>query len=302
MSKIAIIGAGVVGQATGKGFINSGHSVIFVDVNAGVINFLRAQNLEASLISDIAKLNYEIAIICLPTPSKYNTVDLSYIEKVLPFLCAKLLDSKTYQLFVFRSTIPPGTTESIISVLENMSGRKAGKDFGVCFNPEFLREASSEDDFLHPWSIVIGSLDAKSKDMLMMIYDEIIKNNPVKVLVTDLKTAEMIKYAHNLYNATKISFTNEIWTVCQKLNINSDIVMESVARSAEGMWNPRYGIKGGYAFGGNCLPKDTECFLTYARNELGLEMPILESIIKTNNSFTKINAPDFILPLDTNIQ
>jgi UDPglucose 6-dehydrogenase len=157
----------------------------------------------------------------------------------------------------------------------------------VCFNPEFLREASSEDDFLHPWSIVIGSLDTKSKDMLTTIYGEIIKNNPVKVFATDIKTAEMIKYAQNLYNATKISFTNEIWTVCQKLNINSDIVMGSVARSAEGMWNPKYGIKGGYAFGGNCLQKDTECFLTFARKELGLEMPLLGSTININDSFTK---------------
>jgi UDPglucose 6-dehydrogenase len=97
----------------------------------------------------------------------------------------------------------------------------------------------------------------------------------------------MIKYAQNLYNATKISFTNEIWSVCQKLSIDSDTVMGAVAQSAEGMWNSRYGISGGYPYDGSCLPKDTRAFLSYAKQELDMEMPLLEATIKINDSLQR---------------
>jgi nucleotide sugar dehydrogenase len=287
MSKIAIMGAGVVGQATGKGFIKSGHRVNFVDTNVNVLGNLSAERYEVSSLDDFDKLDNEITILCLPTPSKYGMVDLSHIESVLPSLGRKLSLINNYHLVVFRSTVPPGTTENFILKLEIISNKKAGKDFGVCFNPEFLREASSENDFLHPWSIVIGAHDQRSGNKLLHLYENIIHTNNTPVIITDLKTAEMIKYTQNLYNTAKISFTNEIWMVCRKLGINSDIVMEAVAQSAEGMWNPRYGIHGGYAYGGNCLPKDSECFLTFARQALELEMPMLESIIKINNSFEK---------------
>jgi UDPglucose 6-dehydrogenase len=287
MSKIAIIGAGVVGQATGKGFVKSGHTVIFVDINKNVLTKLRAEHYEVSSLDDLDKLDNEITILCLPTPSNHGVVDLSYIESVLPHLGEKLSLINKYHLIVFRSTVPPETTENFIRSLENISNKKAGEDFGVCFNPEFLRQISSEKDFLQPWSIVIGAQDRRSENMLLNLYGNIIYKNNTPVIITDLKTAEMIKYAQNLYNAAKISFANEIWTVCRKLGINSDIVMEAVAQSAEGMWNPRYGIHGGYAYKGNCLPKDTEAFLTFARQALQLEMPLLQSILKINHSFEK---------------
>ena len=121
----------------------------------------------------------------------------------------------------------------------------------------------------------------------MDIYKHIIQEEEPHVVKTDLKTAEMIKYAQNLYNATKISFTNEIWSVCQKLSINSDTVMGAVVKSAEGMWNSRYGIKGGYPYDGECLPKDTKGFLSYAKQELDIELPILEATIKVNDSLEK---------------
>jgi UDPglucose 6-dehydrogenase len=287
MASIVIIGAGVVGQATGKGLIASGHSAVFVDVDLKLLDELRNKHYDVRNLGDLEKEDAEIIIICLPTPLLNGLVDLSYIESVLPHLGRKLAHTKKYNLVVFRSTLPPGTTERLIPRLEESSKKKAGKEFGVCFNPEFLRQISSEQDFLHPWTLVIGALEQKSVETLLNIYECIIKKHETPVTITDLKTAEMIKYVHNLYNATKISFTNEIWTVCQNLHINCDIVMGAVVQSAEAMWNPGYGTKGGYAYGGSCLPKDTECFLEFARQELGLEMPMLESTIKINNSFEK---------------
>jgi UDPglucose 6-dehydrogenase len=286
MSNLAIIGSGVVGQATGKGFSKLGHSVVFVDINQNVISKLSSQGYKVCHINEIQNIHYDAAIICLPTPSKKGTIDLSYFKYTLPHLGSKISLSDEYHLFVIRSTILPGTTESsLIPILEQTSGKKSGIDFGICYNPEFLREAYSNEDFLHPNSIIIGSSDIRAKDSLLKLYDEIINNNQVQITTTDLKTSEMIKYASNLFSATKISFTNEIWNICQKLNINCDDVMEAAANSSRGMLDPQYGIKGGYSFGGSCFPKDTECFLTFANKDCGLEMPLLKSTIQINNSF-----------------
>jgi UDPglucose 6-dehydrogenase len=286
MSNLAIIGSGVVGQATGKGFSKLGHSIVFVDINQNVMNKLSSQGYKVCHINEIQNIHCDATIICLPTPSKKGTIDLSYFENTLPKLGFKLSLLDEYHLFVIRSTILPGITESyLIPLLEQTSGKKSGIDFGICYNPEFLREAYSNEDFLHPNSIIIGSSDVRAKDSLLKLYDEIINNNHVRITTTDLKTSEMVKYASNLFSATKISFTNEIWNICQKLNINCDDVMEATANSSWGMLDPRYGIKGGYAFGGSCFPKDTECFLTFANKDCGLEMPLLNSTIEINNSF-----------------
>ena len=288
MSRIAIIGSGTVGQATGKGLAKSGHSIIFIDNDPEVLEQLRNNGYHAAYTNQLARIQYETSILCLPTPLQSNMVDLSYYEQVLPYIGDTLSSCEAYHLVVIRSTIPPATTgRFIIPKLELLSQRKAGRDFGVCMNPEFLRHASSDNDFLHPWSIVIGSLDQRSGDTLLELYKHIIQKEQPHVVKTDLKTAETIKYVQNLYNATKISFSNEIWSVCQKLHIDCDTVMEAVAQSAEGMWNSRYGIRGGYAYSGSCLVKDTIGFLSHAKQKLDVEMPLLEATIKVNNSLEK---------------
>jgi UDPglucose 6-dehydrogenase len=288
MSRIAIIGSGIVGQATGKGMEKSGHSILFVDIDPEVLEQLKNNGYQTANISQLASIQYETSFLCLPTPLRGDVVDLSYFENALPYIGNKLSLCDDYHLVVIRSTVPPATTERlIIPKLELLSRRKAGSDFGVCTNPEFLRHASSDNDFLHPWSIVIGSLDRRSGDTLLELYKRIVKKEQPQVVKTDLKTAEMIKYVQNLYNATKISFSNEIWSVCQKLNINCDTVMEAVTQSAEGMWNSKYGTRGGYPYAGSCLVKDTMGFLSYAKQELGIEMPLLEATIRVNDSLEK---------------
>jgi len=290
MSKIVIIGSGVVGQATGKGFIQAGHSVTFVDINPLIIEKLTKEGYQVENIHHINNIVWDVCIICLPTPLKNGAIDLSFFDNVMPHIGAQLAKSNSYQLIVVRSTIPPCTTEHfIIPSLEKYSKKRAGKDFGVCMNPEFLRQKTSEKDFLKPWSIVIGALDKRSGDALLELYRYFIQNEKPAITITDLRTAEIIKYVQNLYNATKISFSNEIWTVCNKLEIDGDIVMSSVAQSAEGMWNAKYGTRCGYPFDGHCLPKDTRGFLAFAERELKVNMPLLEAVITVNNSIEANN-------------
>jgi UDPglucose 6-dehydrogenase len=282
MEEILIIGSGIVGTATGKGLSSLGHKVTFVDIKPEVLQRLKNEGCTAIGLDRFDEINVDISMLCLPTPTVNNRIDISAYEVILPKLGKKLSFSKDYHLIVVRSTILPGVTEGlIIPRLEQISGKKAGIDFGICVNPEFLREATAEKDFLNPWILLIGALDQKSGSFLENLYKPIVQKRDIPIMKTDLKTAEMIKYVHNLYNATKISFANEIWTVSKELGIDGNFVMEVVAKSAEGMWNLKYGIRGGYPFGGSCLPKDTQAFLNFAE-ENGQEMKLLKAVIDIN--------------------
>lgn len=182
-------------------------------------------------------------------------------------------------MVVIRSTVPPGTTEDIlIPILEKYSGKKAGKDFGVCMNPEYLREVSNEEDFKNPWIITIGELDRRSGEML----EKICCHYDCPIAHVSLREAEIQKYAHNLYNACKISFFNEIRMICRAIDVNADKVFELVAKSAEASWNPKYGIRDLGPYGGSCLPKDTVALLSWAKEKLEDSMPLLKAIIKVN--------------------
>jgi len=175
--------------------------------------------------------------------------------------------------------VPPGTTENVlIPILEKHSGKKAGKDFGVCMNPEYLREVSNEEDFKNPWIITIGELDRRSGEML----EEICNHSSCPIVHVSLKEAEIQKYAHNLFNACKISFFNEMRIVCEAVNVDADKVFELVAKSAEASWNQKYGIRDFGPYGGSCLPKDTTAFSAWAKEELENPMPLLKAIIKVN--------------------
>jgi UDPglucose 6-dehydrogenase len=165
-------------------------------------------------------------------------------------------------------------------LLEQVSGRRVGDHFALASNPEFLRAASAREDFLTPWMTVIGSRSRRTVERLVAIYDGF--GGEVRTFSSPAE-AELVKCAHNLFNATKISFWNEMWKIGQHLGVGVDEVAATVARSAEGSINPEYGIKGGKPFGGACLPKDTQGFLGFAA-ELGMEMPVLDAVIRTNDS------------------
>ena len=281
MTRISILGSGVVGRATGMGWADGGHSVTFLDVNPEVVRKLRSAGYTAYLVGeqDGNSSATEIWMICVPTPTSQGRIDLGCIYEATGYIGRALAKSDGYPVVVMRSTVPPTTTEALlIPALERQSGKQAGRDFGVCMNPEFLRQVSARDDFAHPWLTVIGAHDARAASIL----EGLLTPFGAPVVVTDLRTAEMAKYVHNLFNATKISYFNEVHLICEKLGINSATISDIVSRSAEGMWNPRYGTRGGYPYDGACLPKDTTAFLDFA-HEHGWSMPLLQAVIAVNN-------------------
>jgi len=187
---------------------------------------------------------------------------------------------------VVRSTLPPGTTESlIVPILAEHSGLEPGADFFVAYSPEFLREVSADEDFLSPWLTVGGAADHATGRTVAALYEGRVPSD--SIVHADVATAEMIKYASNIFNATKISFANEIWQVSRSLGLDADVVMGAVCRSAEGMWNPVYGTRGGSPYGGACLPKDTLAFHAFARG-LGLSMELLGSVISVNERLAEL--------------
>jgi UDPglucose 6-dehydrogenase len=184
-------------------------------------------------------------------------------------------------LVVVRSTVPPGTTEGPVrEALERASGREAGRDFGLCMNPEFLRAVSAERDFMEPRVIVIGALEEASDRALRGLYRAWPE---VPIVSLDLRSAELAKYTSNLFNAAKISFFNELEEVALELGADPRGIFAAVAAGCEGMWNPEYGTRGLGPFGGACLPKDTAAFMGFA-SAAGLAgaMPMLRATLETN--------------------
>jgi UDPglucose 6-dehydrogenase len=279
----------VVGQATGACLAAIGHEVTYHDVDPARVADLHASG--RAVWSGPECHLQELIFICVDTPSVEGAADLSRVSAACRGLGEALRAGADYPVVVLRSTVPPGTTErSIIPWLESASGRKAGLDFGVAYCPEFLRQATAESDARNPWIIVIGRADARTERRLLDSLDPLTRREPepVPVWVTDHATAEAAKYASNLFNATKISFTNEIWRACRTLGLDGDQVMAIVAQAAEGMWNPRYGIKGGFPFRGGCLPKDAEAFLAFAR-AAGLDLPLVEAVVRVNDQTARLS-------------
>ena len=284
MARILIVGSGVVGQATGKGFAKKGHIISYVDINPQTIARLRAQGLDATTAADVDWNRVDVVMLAVSTPSVDGQIVLKYIEDAARDVGRGLAATNTYVTVVVRSTVPPTTTEQrLIPILESTSGKRAGVDFGVAMNPEFLRQVTSEQDFARPWMTVIGSSDRRTAEILDGLYAGfgalIVRCTPTE--------AEMIKYVNNVYNAVKISYFNEIHAICQQLGIDSNLVGAAVARTAESMWNPLYGTRGGVPYGGACLPKDTTAFMAFVR-ERGWQHLVLEATIAVNRQLEQI--------------
>lgn len=278
MASILIVGSGVVGQATGKGFARKGHAVSYVDINPGVIATLRAQGLRAMTAAEVAWNEVDLVMLAVSTPSANGRIVLDYIEAAALDVGRGLAQTDRPITVVVRSTVPPTTTEKrLIPILEKASGKRVGEQFGVCMNPEFLRAVSNEQDFLRPWITVIGALDPHTFEAMEALY------RPFGALIVRCTPteAEMIKYVNNVYNAVKISYFNEVHAICEHLGIDSRLVGATVARSAESMWNPLYGIRGGVPYGGACLPKDTAAFLAFVEAQ-GLDHLMLRATMSVN--------------------
>jgi UDPglucose 6-dehydrogenase len=278
MSHIVIVGSGVVGQATGKGFAKKGHCVTYIDINQETIAKLRASGLVAMTADEMDWRDVDFVMLAVPTPSVNNRVVLDYIEAAAHDVGRGLATAEHYPVVVVRSTVPPTTTEQRITpILEQASGRRAGVDFGVAMNPEFLRAVTSEQDFARPWITVLGTCDQRSAELLDRLF---LPFGALIVRCTPTE-AEMIKYVNNVYNAVKISYFNEVYAICRQLGVDGHLVGAAVARSAESMWNPLYGTRGGVPYGGACLPKDTAAFMEFVRSN-GWDHQILEATIEVN--------------------
>jgi UDPglucose 6-dehydrogenase len=268
----------VVGQATGKGFAKKGHSISYVDINPDTIAKLCATGLSATTAAKASWNEADFVMLAVTTPSIDDRIVLDYIEAATLDVGLGLATTDKYVVVVVRSTVPPTTTEDrIIPILERASGKQAGVDFGVAMNPEFLRAVSSEQDFARPWITVLGTSDRRTAEILDDLY------RPFGALIVRCTPteAEMIKYINNVYNAVKISYFNEVYTICDRLGIDGNLIGAAVARTAESMWNPLYGTRGGVPYGGACLPKDTTAFMQFVR-ERGWDHLMLEATMRVN--------------------
>ena len=287
MPSILIVGAGVVGEATGRGFMQHHHSVTFVDISQQRIQQLHAAGLPAVQAEDVSWHDIDIVMLTVSTPTENGVVNLEYIEAAAAAVGAGLAKTSRFVTVVVRSTVPPTTTlDRIRPILERYSGKTAGVDFGLAMNPEFLRQKTAVQDFARPWITVLGTTDPRTFAILQTLF------KPFGGLVINCTPteAEMIKYVNNIYNAVKISYFNEVHQICQALDINSDLVGAAVARSAESMWNPLYGIRGGVPYGGACLPKDTKAFQAFC-HEQGFVHSVLDATIQVNEALAEQISP-----------
>jgi UDPglucose 6-dehydrogenase len=288
MMKINIIGAGVVGTIVGNGFKKLGNRVIFHDIDEKRIKELRGLGFDGTTDLSLAVQKSDISFLCVPTPTVRGKIDLSYVKLAVENLAKCLKDKSDYHVVAIKSTVIPTTTEKIIlPLLEKNSERKVGEEIGVCVNPEFLTEIHHSwtndnafvRDFFSEERVVIGEFDKKSGDTLQSLYE------PLKVPIfrTNLRTAEMIKYASNSALASRISYWNEIFYICRKIGIDSKFVAQVVGMDKR---IGKYGTIHGKAFGGRCLPKDLEAFIGFAE-ELGYEPKLLNAIMEINRKIAK---------------
>ena len=295
---ISLFGLGYVGSVSAACFAHMGHKVTGVDISKTKVEMLdsgrspiiearmeelvaeanRSCRLHATTDSIAAVLGSDVSFVCVGTPSlKSGKLDLSHVEHVSREIGAALKQKTTFHTVVLRSTVLPGTTETLmIPTIESASGKKAGVDFGVCYNPEFMREGSAVADFLQPPYTILGSPSPEQLAPLRELYKDV----PAATFETSIRVAEMVKYVSNLYHAVKVGFANEVGTLCKHLGVETDQVTKIFMSDTKLNISSAY-LAPGFAFGGSCLPKDLRA-ITYRGKELDLELPLLESLMPSN--------------------
>lgn len=296
--KLSVFGLGYVGCVSAACFADEGNEVIGVDVNPTKVEIIndgkspiveegiseliakvvKAGRLSATTDSEHAIRESDLSLVCVGTPSNQNgSLHLRHVEQVCREIGAAMKTKKQRHVVVIRSTMLPGTVQNtVVPALEETSGMKAVQDFGICINPEFLREGSSLKDFYSPPFTLIGADDEETVAAVRSLY----VNIKAPVYTTSLKTAEMVKYVCNCFHALKVSFANEIGNICKALEIDSHEVMHVFCQDTKLNLSPYY-LKPGFAFGGSCLPKDLRA-INYKAKELDVEVPVLSSILPSN--------------------
>jgi GDP-mannose 6-dehydrogenase len=295
---ISIFGLGYVGSVTAACLAHMGHRVMGVDVNRAKVEMLdsgrspiieagmselvaetnKACRLHATTDANAAVVGSDVSFLCVGTPSlPSGKLDLSHVEHVASEVGTALKTKNSHHLVVLRSTVLPGTTESIvIPALEKSSGRKAGVDFTVCYNPEFMREGSAIADFRQPPYTVLGAQSSAHLALLRELYADV----PAEIFETTIPAAELTKYVSNAFHALKVGFANEIGTLCKRMNVDTHTITQIFTSDTRLNISSAY-LTPGFAFGGSCLPKDLRA-ITYRAKELDLRLPLLESIMSSN--------------------
>src|SRR5712691_720824 len=300
MSKsISVFGLGYVGTVTAACLAHKGNSVVGVDLSPAKVEDLqsgrspvveprvselvaecsKACRLHATSDAASAVLKTDISFLCVGTPSLRNgKLDLGHIEPVCRQIGEALREKDSFHLVVLRSTVLPGTAESIVvPTLEEVSGKRMGQDFGVCVNPEFMREGTAVADFLEPAMTIIGAAHPQHAARLREIYAWA----PGPIFETSFRSAEMVQYVCNAWHALKVAFANEVGTMAKELKVDAETVIEIFTADTKLNISPSY-LKPGFAFGGSCLPKDVRA-MNYRAKELDLKLPLFEAIIPSND-------------------
>jgi GDP-mannose 6-dehydrogenase len=296
--RISVFGLGYVGAVSLVCLARDGHEMIGVDIDASKLELLRdgrapivetgIQELTRTVMSDgkvhvtdsvrHAILSTDVSFVCVGTPASSNgNQNLTAIQRIAEQIGAALPEKGSRHVIVIRSTVRPGTVEEVIQpVIEAASGLVAGRDFSLCFQPEFLREGTSIHDYDHPPLTLIGANDDYAVEVLRSIFGHL----PCEFMRTSVRTAEMLKYACNAFHALKVTFANEIGRVSQAVGVDPHEVMKLLCMDRQLNISPAY-LRPGFAFGGSCLPKDLKALLYLAKSS-DVELPMLASLLPSN--------------------
>ncbi|HET7413843.1 MAG TPA: nucleotide sugar dehydrogenase [Pararhizobium sp.] len=295
---VSVFGLGYVGTVCAACLAERGHQVIGCDVSdakVGLVNDGRSPIIErdigelvstnvasgrlrATASTEEAVMGSDLSLLCVGTPSRTNgSLDLSAVEAVSRQIGTSLAGKNSYHSVAVRSTVLPGTlSDIVVPSLEETSSKKVGEAFGVASNPEFMREGSAVADFNNPAKTVIGTDDKVTRERLLELYNGL----PGRLIVTEPRLAELVKYTDNTWHALKVAFGNEIGNICKAAGVDSHELMRVFFADTKLNISEAY-LLPGYAFGGSCLPKDVRAINAYAAQN-DVEAPLLKSLMPAN--------------------